>query len=201
MARLLSLTHDAALGVAVRFWMWADVNTVDGVVDGVASTDVDAVLSCPGLCRALEAVGWLKIDEQNERIKVPKFDRHNGESAKKRALSNRRQAKWRNADVDGVASTKASTREEKRRDKNKTPPPNGGSTIWDFGRALLIEQGLSAQSAGALMGSWLKEWDEPTVADALRAAAGKADVRSYVAAILKNQQKKGAASEPRVAMP
>lgn len=94
-------------------------------------------------------------------------------------------------------------RSEVKRSEEKLdrPPPNGGSSIWDFGRSLLIEQGLSAQSAGALMGSWLREWDEPTVADALRAAAGKADVRSYVAAILKNQQKKGVIAAPKVAMP
>lgn len=196
LSRLLSMKHDEALGVVVRFWVWADTNTVDGVVDGVASTDVDAVLSCPGLCAALQMVGWLEIDKEKERIKIPKFSRHNGESAKKRALTNRRQAKWRNA----IASTDASTREEKRRVRNKTTPPNGGSTIWDFGRTLLIEQGLTAQSAGALMGSWLREWDEPTVADALRSAAGKADIRAYVAAILKTKTKKGAEEERKVVL-
>jgi hypothetical protein len=201
LARILSMSHREALGAVVQFWSWADSNTVDGLVDGVALQDVDAVLSCPGLCAALEMVGWLQVDKEKERIRIPKFARHNGESAKKRALTNRRQAKWRNAVVDGDASTKASTREEKRRVKNKTAPPNGGSTIWDFGRALLIEQGLTATSAGALMGSWLREWSEAEVADALRSAAGKADVRSYVAAILKTKTKKGSTAELKVAMP
>jgi hypothetical protein len=202
LARILSMSHREALGAVVQFWSWADSNTVDGLVDGVALQDVDAVLSCPGLCAALEMVGWLQVDKEKERIRIPKFARHNGESAKKRALTNRRQAKWRNAVVDGDASTKASTREEKRRDKNKTAPPSGGSSIWDFGRSLLIEQGLSATSSGALMGSWLREWAEPDVAEALRLAAGKADVRSYVAAVLKAKPKKGAAAaELKVAMP
>jgi DNA replication protein DnaT len=118
LARLLSMKHDEALGVVIRFWVWADSNTVDGVVDGVAPTDVDAVLSCPGLCRGLETVGWLVIHKDKERITIPKFERHNGESAKKRALNTERQARWRNAhvdaDVDGAALP-----EKRREEKNK----------------------------------------------------------------------------------
>jgi uncharacterized phage protein (TIGR02220 family) len=119
LARLLSMKHDEALGVVVRFWVWADSNTVDGVVDGVASTDVDGVLSCPGLCRGLEAVGWLVIDKEKERITIPKFTRHNGESAKKRALSNERQARWRAGNVDALVDAAPPTREEKRREEKK----------------------------------------------------------------------------------
>ena len=87
--------------------------------------------------------------------------------------------------------------------KNKTNPPDGGSTVWDFGKSLLAEQGLSTKSAGALIGSWLREWPEAEVAEALRAAAGKADVRSYVAAVLKAKPKKssGGPAGLRVAMP
>jgi uncharacterized phage protein (TIGR02220 family) len=119
LARLLSMKHDEALGAVVRFWVWADSNTVDGVVDGVASTDVDAVLSCPGLCRGLEAVGWLIIDKEKERITIPKFERHNGESDKKRALSSERQARWRAGNVDGLVDATPPTREEKRREEKK----------------------------------------------------------------------------------
>jgi uncharacterized protein YdaU (DUF1376 family) len=85
--------------------------------------------------------------------------------------------------------------------KTRQPPPDGGSTVWDFGKSLLTEQGLSSQSAGALIGSWLREWSEPEVADALRSAAGKADIRGYVAAILKTKPKKGAQAAAGVAMP
>lgn len=200
LARLLSINPDQALGIVIRFWSWADDNTVDGRVDGVALQDVDALLTVPGLCAALKVIGWLNHDITKEQITIPKFDRHNGESAKKRALTNRRQSKWRNAPVDGAASTKASTREEKRRVLKEDAPPNGGSTVWDFGRSLLIEQGLSHQSASALLGSWLREWTEPDVAEALRLSAGKADIRSYVAAILKAKPKKAAEQVRKVAL-
>jgi hypothetical protein len=122
------MKHDEALGAVVRFWVWADSNTVDGVVDGVAPTDVDAVLSCPGLCRGLETVGWLVIDNKKERITIPKFERHNGESAKKRALSSERQARWRANSVDAAVDAAPPTREEKRReDKKETSAPKNGA--------------------------------------------------------------------------
>jgi hypothetical protein len=147
----------------------------------------------------MKSVKWLVEAPLSNGLCLPNFSRHNGETAKKRALSNRRQSRWRNADVDTKPSTKASTREEKRRSKNKTtPPPDGGSTVWDFGRSLLTEQGLSNQSAGALIGSWLREWPEAEVADALRQSAGKADIRSYAAAILKTKPKRSAVPQGKV---
>lgn len=87
--------------------------------------------------------------------------------------------------------------------KNQEPkeqgiPPNGGSSIWDFGKSLLTEQGLSLSAAGGLMGAWLRDWDEPTVADAIRSAAGKANAKSYIIAILNAKQKKGGSAAPKV---
>jgi hypothetical protein len=75
--------------------------------------------------------------------------------------------------------------------KNKTKAPPDGGNVWDLGKTLLHEQGLSLSAAGALIGSWLREWPEAEVSDAIRSAAGKADVRSYVGAILKTKARKG----------
>lgn len=143
-ARILKIDRDAALGKVVRLWSWFDANSVDGVVDGVVDADVDRMCFCPGFASACVAVGWLVVDEASERITLPNFERHNGETAKQRALKNRRQANWR-AGVDGSVdktsstkastrqSTKASTREEKRRDKEQEPPipPEGGQVGKD----------------------------------------------------------------------
>ena len=77
-------------------------------------------------CRIVDRFGWQfgayiqrMSADANETLTLPHFDRHNGETAKKRALKNRRQAKWRQKSVDGAASTIASTREEKRREDIK----------------------------------------------------------------------------------
>lgn len=121
-ARILKIDQDAAFGKLIRLWSWMDANSVDGVVDGVVDADVDRLCHCTGFTEACVSVGWLYYDAEAERMTLPNFDRHNGETAKKRASKNRRQAKWR-AGVDGSVDTKASTgattREEKRREEKK----------------------------------------------------------------------------------
>lgn len=123
MARVLGIKHGEALELLLRFWAWIDANSVDGHVDGLVDTDVDEMMRCAGFSGVMQMIGWLKCDNENQRIEIPHADRHNGESAKKRALKNRRQSDWRgrvDARVDAATSTspsqKASTREEKRRE-------------------------------------------------------------------------------------
>jgi hypothetical protein len=124
MARELCIDRDAVFGKVMLVWMWFDSNSCNGVVDGAVDADVDAVVRHQGFASLLRSVGWLKDAPRGIGLELPNFARHNGETAKKRALSNRRQAKWRNAAVDGhvdaMPSTNASTREEKRREEIKT---------------------------------------------------------------------------------
>jgi hypothetical protein len=199
MAGALNLSRNLVFGNWICLWIWFDQHTSDGNAKGVTTNLLDSVLGVEGFCKAAHEVGWLEPYEGG--VRLPKFSRHNGKTAKKRILTARRVAAYKKRHANDDSVTSALPREEKRRVKNKTAPPSGGSTIWDFGRALLIEQGLTATSSGALMGSWLREWTEADVSDALRSAAGKADVRSYVAAILKTKPKKGATAELKVAMP
>src|SRR4051812_39386717 len=110
LARLLSTNVHSTVGLLIRFWCWADQTTVDGVVDGVESQDVDTVVGKDGFCDALKQVGWLRGSPSGHGIELTNFDRHNGESAKKRVLKNERQARWRAGKVDTPAPTKASTR-------------------------------------------------------------------------------------------
>lgn len=143
-ARLLKIPHDAVFGKLVRLWAWIDTNSVDGVVDGVVDADIDRLCHCDGFAAAVAAVGWLVIDADAERMTLPNFDRHNGETAKQRAMKNRRQAKWRagvDEVVDVAASTKASTREEKRREEDKEQ-----------------KQELSAQPAASRFSEWWSAW-------------------------------------------
>ena len=120
-ARILGVDRDLEFGKLVRLWGWFDKNSVDGHVDGVVSTDVDQLVDMEGFCEALKSVGWLEYDDDAEIVSLPNFDVHNGETAKQRASRNKRQAKWRgnvDANVDKGASTKTSTREEKRSEYN-----------------------------------------------------------------------------------
>lgn len=121
MARILGIHRDEAFGKAMRFWLWVDGISVDGRVDGVASTDIDGVVDATGFSAALSDVGWAVFDDSKLVMTVPNFDRHNGQSAKARGLRTKRQAKWRgktvDAHVDAAPSTTASP--EKRREEKR----------------------------------------------------------------------------------
>jgi hypothetical protein len=119
LARLLGVTKDDAFGKAMRFWLWLDGVTVDGVVDGVTSTDVDAVVGCDRFAASLVQVGWLICDDEAQMVEVPNFCAHNGASAKARANKTRRQAKWRAGSVDDDVDKRASTKPSTRLDKNR----------------------------------------------------------------------------------
>lgn len=202
-SRELAIDRDAVFGKLMLVWMWFDVNSCNGVVDGAVDADVDALVRHDGFARVMRAVKWLHDAPSGTGLLLPNFARHNGETAKKRALSNRRQSRWRNSAVDGRVdgkpSTTASTREEKRRIKEDAPP--SGGPVWNESLAILNEQGISEKSARAFLGMLCRDWDEELVADAVRASVGKADATAYVRGVLRSHPKKGSQSELRVAMP
>lgn len=157
LASMLKIDKYAVIGRLHTFWSWADRHSVDGFVDGTTSTDVDEVVRCEGFAASLAKVHWLEITD--EGIRIPKFDRHNGDSAKQRAQKNERQSRWRSkkdgvvdesvdGHVDVQTSTNASTREEKRREEKKevnmpaAPRPKSRKTAMpeDFGISLNVEQ-------------------------------------------------------------
>lgn len=93
-ARLLSIHPLHAFGLCFNFWCWCDAKLSDGKTR--IRTDVAAIdYFCyhEGFGRALELVGWLK--SVDGFLVVPNFDRHLGQSAKKRAVSQRKQQKYR----------------------------------------------------------------------------------------------------------
>lgn len=114
------------VGALLSFWAWAHAHAVDGRVDGATSHMIDRATRVDGLSAALVSVGWLHVDDDG--VTIPRFEVHNGDSAKERTLKNERQSRWRerkrsksvDAPVDGEASTSASTREEKRREDIST---------------------------------------------------------------------------------
>lgn len=142
LAVLLGQDEFYVVGALFAFWSWADKHAVDGRVDGATSRLVDRVTRVDGLASALEAVGWLVVDDAG--IALPRFHEHNGDSAKERSLKNQRQARWRERKaaglvdglVDAKPSTGASTREEKRREEykssieRKAPSPSRFDDFW-----------------------------------------------------------------------
>jgi hypothetical protein len=185
LARILGIDADEVVGKLIRLWAWFDKNSVDGVVDGVVDADIDVICYRKGFAASLVSVGWLSVDLVQERISIPLFERHNGESAKKRALKNERQARWRNgvdAEPSTAASTAASTREEKRREDSSVAKATGGKPpavksedeekreLFDAGKSLLAEQGMPKAQCGSFIGKLAKDYGQAAALEAVRNA-------------------------------
>jgi len=128
-AASLGIDPDAVVGKLLRVWTWFDDQTEKGNAPSVTKALLDRNCGVTGFCEAMILAGWL--DEENGVISIPKFDRHNGETAKSRCLTAKRVAKHKsgnaksnatgNAKGNGDSVTEAlPRREEKRRDI--TPP-------------------------------------------------------------------------------
>lgn len=99
-AEILNIDPDAVLGKLIRIWAWADQQTVDGNAGSVTKGVLDRLSFITGFADALIIVGWLAYD--GDKLVLPNFERHNGESSKKRALTNRRVAELRKRETQKV---------------------------------------------------------------------------------------------------
>jgi hypothetical protein len=122
-ASLLNLDHDSILGKCVRIWIWADLQSIDGNALSVTESFLDRLTYCPGFASALRDVGWLS--GQNGKLSIPNFDRHNGQTAKNRALTGKRVQKSRNA----ASVTKTLPEIEKRREENNIETQGATASI------------------------------------------------------------------------
>lgn len=114
---------DLTVGKLFRVWRWFDQQTTDGNAAGVTTALLDRIVGVTGFCEAMRSVGWLCIHESG--INLPNFDRHNGNTAKSRALTAKRVAHHKanaKANATGNAETVSGAlpREEKRRDTSTT---------------------------------------------------------------------------------
>jgi hypothetical protein len=77
-----------SLAEAVLLWMhffeWADKNTTNGDVPGITPSRIDMIVRHAGFARAGQQAGWMTFDAKG--LILPNFLRHNGKSAKRRAL-------------------------------------------------------------------------------------------------------------------
>ncbi len=114
---------DLTVGKLFRIWRWFDQQTTDGNACGVTTALLDRIVGVSGFCEAVHSVGWLCINETG--ISLPNFERHNGNTAKSRALTAKRVANHK-ANAKGNAQGNAETvssalpREEKKREEIPT---------------------------------------------------------------------------------
>lgn len=117
------------------YWLWAtaDQHTQDGFLQGMTLQTIDRKTGIKGFGYALESIGW--AIEVEGGVTLPRFQEHNGASAKERAQTAKRVAthkKRANAKVtdeplpkqekgNGDSVTSALPREEKRRINTSAP--------------------------------------------------------------------------------
>lgn len=118
-ATALGIDPDAVVGKLLRVWSWFDQYTEDGNAPSVTKLLLDRNVGVPNFCDAVIRERWMY--DVNGLLSLPHFDRHNGETAKTRALTAKRVAKFKAKNGNGAGVTFPLPKEEKRReDNNKT---------------------------------------------------------------------------------
>ena len=92
-ARLCNCTKAEAFLAFFRVFVWLDEETEDGHVDFFTIADADDIGELAGLGNALEAVGWITFSASG--AVVSNWDRHNGQSAKRRCIDAERKRRVR----------------------------------------------------------------------------------------------------------
>jgi hypothetical protein len=138
MAARLGVDPDAVTGKLLRVWGWFDQHTKEGNAPSVTKSLLDRLVGVNGFCNSMIESGWMV--EENETIYLPNFDRHNGKTAKQRALTAKRVAEHKqksNEEGNGESVTSALPREEKRREEETPPcsPPAGDNAPQDDQKA------------------------------------------------------------------
>ncbi len=87
----------AMFGAIVKFWCHSDAHAnSEGVLVGYTKLDVDQEVGLPGFCDSLPS-DWIEFTPEGW-VKLPHYDRHNGDNAKKRAQALNRKRSQRERD-------------------------------------------------------------------------------------------------------
>jgi hypothetical protein len=109
-------------------WSLFDEHSEDGRIEGYTQEAIDDLIGWPGFCAAMSAVEWLDVSA--DFCGLPRFDEHNGQSAKRRAMETQRTRRERAEEEERLSALEADkkrSRTDKREEKKETPlPPAGG---------------------------------------------------------------------------
>lgn len=114
-AASLEMDELAVVGRLWKVWAWADQHCADCNAVSVTRNVLDRITSTPGFADAMQKVGWL--EGLDGALSFPHFDRHNGQTAKKRALTKNRVEKTR---TDSVTLPALQKRYQRREEKSSS---------------------------------------------------------------------------------
>lgn len=170
MASALRADRLRVIGGLHAVWCLFDEHSEDGHTDGFTTEAIDDLIGWQGFCRAMADVHWLDIS--GEFCSIPRFDEHNGKSAKRRAMETERKRRER-AVESGQASAsdadKKRSREDKREEKMFPSPDGDGGKPASAGIAdpCPHQEIIAAYHRLLPMGRQVREWT-PARASALR---------------------------------
>jgi hypothetical protein len=128
-------------GGLLAVWAIADQHTTDGVLPGYTVEAIDMAAGIEGFGGAMRIVGWLDVGDGF--VAVPRFNEHNGTSAKARLQGALRVERYR---CNGPSVTKALP--EKRREEKRTPStPRQAASGGDGGGDEVRDSGWEGRKA------------------------------------------------------
>jgi len=136
MAGALNADKLRVVGGLHAVWSIFDAHSEDGILDGYTFKAIDIELGWKGFAQAMNAVGWLDyVDGQG--LTAPRFEEHNGQTAKRRAQETERKRLERDAEknakkagqLSASDADKSVTREEKRREEEIQERPRRASRL------------------------------------------------------------------------
>jgi hypothetical protein len=166
-AEMLGISRREALGLFFDFWIWLDNNlsgSCPAVVRNVSRKSLDEFLHCPGFAAVLESIGWGEFDDKAWELRVSNAERHNGNTAKSRALDSKRKSDKRR-EMSGSEPDKSRTREEKRREeitpkskalvRNKPRTTHTLESPTEEHEAIAAKRGVSCQAEFQKYRDWM----------------------------------------------
>jgi hypothetical protein len=147
LAHEVGLPIEMAVGLCSRIWCWFDEHTESGSTDRIGGAkvsrivktsvtqlrdnghDIDVLSVTNKFIKCLVDINWLMVFDDG--MCLPKWEEHNGQTAKARANDQKRQEKSRSKrttvtdvtqECDTSVTREDKRREEERREETKSPP-------------------------------------------------------------------------------
>lgn len=106
-------------------WCLFDAHSEDGRLTGYTPEVINSIIGMDGFAEAMIDVGWLNV-EDSQTVAIPRFEQHNGKSAKRRMMDSERKKDIRNSAKCPQPVPKVSANEA---DKLRTTEQNRTSII------------------------------------------------------------------------
>jgi hypothetical protein len=154
------LDEFGVVGRLHAIWSWLDQHSDDGKNVEVSCAFLDRLTSCSGFCDAMRARKWLS--GKDGALSFPGYTRHNGKTAKGRALEAKKKDRERQKTKGDKCPPKKGTNvptspglEKRREEKKDLERERDG---WNHPRRPTLAEALTAGSTIGVLPALVDEW-------------------------------------------